>query len=154
MNNFNNYNNYTIYTRGIYNPITNEGRWAATITSGEKILKMIRGTESKANITNKNRMELIAIANSLSFFSKFEGINITILCDSQFIANSINLGWYKKWIEKGWIRYKNKPVLNIDVWKYIVDSLSKHDIAINWLQCFSETEIGEKTEQLIVRKGK
>lgn len=141
-------NDYIIYTRGICNPTTNEGRWAAVITNGDKIVKAIKGITPK---TNKNRMELVAIANSLSLFkSSKEKENIIILSDSQFITNAINRGWYGNWAAKGWKSYKGKVVWNSDVWEYIVKSLKMHTVDIRWLQDFSQTDFGQRTEQLLL----
>ena len=135
-------NNVQIYTKGEVIEGGN-GRWSAVIV-GENFYKEISGA---AHNTDKNRMELVAIANALSTIK--EESSIFILSDSQFVVNGFNRGWIANWKSNGWVRGQNQKVFNIDVLDYILNASKKHSISFRWLQDFSMVNESRRAEELI-----
>ena len=133
-------NNVRIYTRGKVKE--NNGRWGAVIV-GENLYKEISGI---VRSTDKNRMELVAIANALSTIK--EESTVFVLSDSQFVVNGFNRGWVANWKSNGWVRGQNKKVFNVDVLDYILNAEKKHTIIFRWLQDFSISEESRRAEFL------
>ena len=83
----------------------------------------------KEKITTNNKMELTAFLKALEHAINTEEKNISIYTDSAYIANCINLGWYKSWIKNArngrWLKSNKQPVKNQDYWEQIVDLYNK-----------------------------
>jgi ribonuclease HI len=80
--------NYIAYCDGSYQPKINTGGWASIILKDKKIIKKLYyGLKDSTN----NRMELMAVIETLKYFK--DPVNITIYSDSQYVVNSVMLGW-------------------------------------------------------------
>ena len=80
-----------IFTDGACSGNPGPGGWGAVLRyNGHE--KEISGGE--ANTTN-NRMELSAVINALALLK--EPCKVTLYSDSQYVCNSLKLGWDKKW---------------------------------------------------------
>ena len=117
------------------------------VTVADVSLPCLTLTSGTAHNTDKNRMELVAIANALSTIK--EESSIFILSDSQFVVNGFNRGWIANWKSNGWVRGKNQKVFNIDVLDYILNASKKHSISFRWLQDFSMVNESRRAEELI-----
>ena len=113
-----------VYTDGACSGNPGPGGWAALLIiksdkAKEKIL--LKGGEKH---TTNNRMELIAIAESLEFikknFNKFES-EVRVYSDSSYAVSSVNSGSLSKWMINGWKTSKDTDVSNKDIWERIVE---------------------------------
>ncbi len=89
-----------IYTDGAYSSTLQQGGVGLIfLRDGHKVLEWSKGFKNTTN----NRCELSAVIIALNAISKpFD--SITIYSDSQYVINSINLGWQRK--------------KNIQLWEY------------------------------------
>ncbi len=99
-------------------------------------------------LTTNNRMELMAVIRAL------EALNtrcaVTLYTDSRYVADSINLGWAKRWRANGWRKNKSEPALNPDLWERVLDLLEQHDVRVVWVRGHAGTPENERCDQLSV----
>lgn len=71
-----------------------------------------------------NRMELYAALEGLWYctdhFHSDNELKIEVYTDSAYLHNCKNQGWYKKWVQNGWISSNRQPVANKDLWEYLI----------------------------------
>lgn len=133
-----------IYTDGACSGNPGPGGWGAVLRFGEHE-REISGGESK---TTNNRMELSAVINALKVLN--QPCDIVLCSDSKYVCDAIEKGWLKKWQANNWIRNKNNPVLNSDLWKQLVELLSKHTIHIKWVKGHAGHPENERCDSLAV----
>ena len=75
--------------------------------------------------TTINRTGILACIESLKHLVRPCNVNITI--NSNFIHNSINQQWYKRWIADGKNK-KGEPANNIDLWKELSALIKHHEL--------------------------
>lgn len=107
-----------VYTDGACSGNPGPGGWAALllIKKGDKKDKiLLKGGEKH---TTNNRMELLAIVESMKFINKniTQEVSIEIYSDSAYVINPINNGWLKGWAKNGWRTTKQTDVVNKDLW--------------------------------------
>lgn len=70
--------------------------------------------------TKIGRMESMALLYAIMEVDKsFDG-TLTIYSDSQYVVNSINMGWARRWKEEGWFGRKN-----VDIWRGILHEIDE-----------------------------
>lgn len=110
------------------------GGWGATFfegdIDGESVL--LEASSKGYKHTTNNRMELLGVIEPLSALK--EKCDVTVITDSQYIANAINQGWLNNWIKKGWKTAGKKPVKNQDLWNKLIHLLNKHKITMRWVR--------------------
>ena len=119
-----------VYTDGACSGNPGPGGWAALllIKKGEKKDKiLLKGGEKH---TTNNRMELLAVIESMKFIHKniAQVANIEIYSDSAYVINPINNGWLKGWARNGWVTTKRTDIVNKDLWLEFIatdDELNK-----------------------------
>ena len=76
-----------------------------------------------AGATN-NRMELYAALEGLWYcvdhFSEDNELYVDVYTDSAYLHNCMRAGWYKKWVQNGWINSGRQPVANKDLWEALI----------------------------------
>ena len=124
---------FECWTDGSYQPSTDTGGWAVIITKNKDVIKKLyRGYKHTTN----NRMELLGVLECLKFFETPE--KITIYSDSQYVVNSINNKHVFKWITENDLSKKN-----LDLWKQIIDNISKHQVKFVWVKGHNKNEFNE-----------
>ncbi len=117
---------------------------------GYGIVLIYNGHEKEVNkgftLTTNNRMELMAVVDALDMLK--EKCNIKLYSDSKYVVDAINKGWLKNWILKNWIRGKNNPVSNTDLWKKLVPLLDKHNIEFIWVKGHANNKYNERCDEL------
>lgn len=73
--------------------------------------------------TTVGRMEIMAVLYLLDSMPKDEDIDLIIYSDSQYVVNSFEAGWLKKWSKNGW-KNTSGDVKNQDLWKRILSIVS------------------------------
>ena len=144
---------FEVYTDGTQLGDVKVGGWASIIKrSTSKRDVVIRGADID---TTSNRMELIAVIESIEYIKKsYSDIDkITIYSDSRYVVNGVT-EWLPKWIENGWRKADNKELLNRDLWvKYCVIS---HNINIeyNWIKAHNGHTENTKVDKLASKEAK
>ncbi len=104
--------------------------------------------------TTNNRMELLAVIETLNF-CKNNNINfVRIYTDSQLIAKAINEDWITRWVHNGWKTSSKQDVLNIDLWKQLLHFTKFVQFEIVWVQGHSGNELNEKADKIAKKKAK
>lgn len=117
--------NISIYTDGACSGNPGPGGWAALLLIRNIDLDMkekvvVKGGEK---YSTNNRMELIAVIESLKFVYKNlkdYKFDIRIYSDSSYIIDSINKGSLVNWQSNGWKTTKNTDVVNKDLWEKLI----------------------------------
>ena len=112
----------TIYTDSACSGNPGPGGWGAVLIYGENELQI---SGSDASTTN-NRMEMTAAIEALSRLK--EPCEVTLYSDSSYLINAFNNHWLESWISRGWVKSDKKPVLNIELWKKLLELCDMHEI--------------------------
>lgn len=128
-----------IFTDGSSRGNPGPGGWGAIIKfktlEGEQV-KELGGREE--NTTN-NRMEMTAVIEALYFLSKIKSKNpVVVYSDSSYVVNGASK-WAFGWEKNGWKTKDGGEVLNIDLWKKLID-LAKN-FEIKWQQIAGHSDI-------------
>lgn len=99
-------------------------------------------------LTTNNRMELMAVIRALEALNK--RCAVTLHTDSRYVADSITLGWAKRWRANGWRKNKSEPALNPDLWERVLDLLEQHEVHVLWVRGHAGDPENERCDQLSV----
>lgn len=102
--------------------------------------------------TTNNRMEILAAIIGLE--SLKEKCRVTLYTDSQYVVNSIEKGWSKKWRANGWMRNNIEPALNADLWARLLKLCEVHDVNFVWVRGHAGNPENERCDQLAVDAAK
>lgn len=128
----------TIYTDGSCDLSKRIGGWAAILIDSSGREKVVKGSYENAT---SNRMELMAVLQSLFLLSKPE--KIKIITDSKYVEESVNKGWLERWIKDDEIE---RP--HFELWRMLYNLLEIHDITVEWVKGHSGNEYNEKCDKL------
>jgi len=82
--------------------------------------------------TTNNRMELMACIEGLKTLK--QKTSVVVFSDSKYLVDSVNNKWLYGWRNKNWIKSKNKKVLNVDLWKNLLELLEQHEVEFRWVR--------------------
>ena len=131
--------------------LTGSGGWCnyiifSTVMNTHNIISY--GAEK--NTTN-NRMELIAVLESLDWIKKdlLNGIKITIYSDSKYVVNGAN-EWMYKWYKDNFYISNNKKRINYDLWEklYTLIHNFKEYITFQWVKAHSTCEYNNLVDNI------
>ncbi len=105
--------------------------------------KEISGGEA---VTTNNRMELMAAIVGLSALK--EPCEVLLYSDSQYLINGIELGWAKKWQAAGWMRNKQEPAKNADLWQKLLELMKIHKVRLQWVRGHDGHPENERCDKL------
>lgn len=137
-----------IFTDGACLGNPGAGGYGVILRYGGKEKELSEGFKDTTN----NRMELLAAITGLK--SLKEKCSVTIYTDSQYLKNGIENGWAKKWRANGWMRNKNEPALNPDLWKQLLDLVEFHDVKIIWVKGHAGHPENERCDFLATQAAK
>ena len=130
-----------IYTDGGCDPNPGPGGWAALIlVDGKK--KELSGAEPQ---TTNNRMELTAAIKAL--LSLPAPSKVLLYTDSQYLQRGIT-EWMPKWLLKNW-RGSSGPVLNVDLWKALLEAMKPHQVRWQWVKGHSGNTYNTRVDALV-----
>lgn len=98
--------------------------------------------------TTNNRMEIMGAIKGLEALK--EPCEVTIITDSQYLVNAVELGWARKWKAMGWMRNKKDKALNPDLWDRLLELLSKHKVKFQWVRGHNGHPDNERCDVLAV----
>ncbi|MBV7295533.1 ribonuclease HI [Corynebacterium sp. TAE3-ERU12] len=97
------------------------------------------------NSTN-NRGELTAVAELLEATAHKAEERLEILCDSQYVINSVTK-WMAGWKKKGWKKRNGDPVLNVDLMQRIDAAMAGRDVKFQWVKGHSGNPMNEAADK-------
>lgn len=131
-----------IYTDGACSGNPGIGGWGAVILIPNNEAIQLNGG---SNNTTNNRMELVAVIESLKYFK--ENKKILIFTDSKYVMNGIEI-WIKNWKNNGWKTANKKPVKNKDLWESLDKEIEKHSIEWQWVKGHAGNKNNERADFL------
>ena len=75
---------------------------------------------------------------------------VELWADSQYVVKGLT-EWLDGWKKKGWRRGRNKPVLNVELWKRLDALRDKHDLHAQWVRGHNEHPENERCDRLAVQ---
>lgn len=134
----------TIYTDGASSGNPGPGGFGVILVSGPHRKELSAGFKRTTN----NRMELLAVIVGLEAL-KSEGMEVTVVTDSQYVQKAITEGWLYSWEKKN---FKDKK--NPDLWKRYLKIARKHKVQIKWVRGHNGHPENERCDQLAVAAAK
>lgn len=131
-----------IYTDGgcSYNP--GPGGYGAIIIKHGERSEISGGFKHTTN----NRMELMACIMALKDIEP--DLSVVVHSDSQYVVNGITKGWADTWRSKGWMRNKNEPAENYDLWEQLLDACEPLKVRFVWVKGHAGHEENERCDEL------
>lgn len=133
-----------IFTDGACKGNPGPGGYAALLVYGDKKRQISGGFR----LTTNNRMELLAAIMGLEFLRY--PCKVTLWTDSKYLADSVTLGWAKRWRAKGWVLKSGEKAANIDLWIRLLDLLDKHKVEFRWVKGHAGHDENELVDGLSV----
>lgn len=133
-----------IYTDGACSGNPGPGGFGAVMKYKDQRKELAQGYK----LTTNNRMELLGIIVALESLKK-ENSEVEVYSDSQYVVNSINLGWVYGWVKKG---FKDKA--NPDLWKRFLLIHKKHNIKFIWVKGHASNKENNRCDELAVAASK
>lgn len=131
-----------IYTDGgaLNNP--GPGGYGVVITNKGKSKELSKGFR----LTTNNRMELLACIEGLKAVPT--GETIVLYSDSKYVVDGITKGWAKRWRDNGWMRTKNEPAINADLWSKLLKLNEKRKVTYCWVKGHAGIDGNERCDVL------
>ena len=136
-----------IYTDGACSGNPGAGGWGTILVYKGKEKEMSGGAPETTN----NRMELTAVIEGLKALK--ETCKVTVVTDSQYVANGINLGWAKSWKENNWRKKDRKPALNPELWEELLSLIDKHEVTVEWVRGHDGHPENERCDKMAVAES-
>ena len=137
----------TVFTDGACSGNPGPGGWGAILRFGEHE-KELSGGEAE---TTNNRMELSAVIAALSALK--EPCRVTVVTDSKYVSDAVNLGWAEGWRKKGWKRAGGAPAQNPDLWEKLLSLLKVHEVKFVWVKGHDGHPENERCDRLAVAES-
>ena len=132
----------TIFCDGGCRPNPGNGGWGAILRYGE-VEKELSGAEPD---TTNNRMELTAVTRALEALKV--PCDVTIVTDSEYLANAFRQNWIGKWKKNGWKTASKDPVKNQDLWIVLDALIAKHNVKWEWTKGHAGHAENERCDEL------
>lgn len=133
-----------LYTDGACSGNPGPGGYGAILSYNNHEKEISGGLRNTTN----NRMEILAVIKGLQLLK--EPCEVTVVTDSQYVANAIGKGWAKKWRAQGWMRNKKDPALNPDLWEQLLALCDTHRVSFEWVRGHNGHPMNERCDQLAV----
>lgn len=134
----------SIYTDGscLNNP--GPGGWAAILTlEGSEHRREISGGY---RLTTNNRMEILAAAKGLQALN--QPCEVSLYTDSKYLRDAVEKKWLASWQKNSWRKADRKPVLNVDLWKLLLEAMRPHAVEVRWIKGHAGHPANERCDQL------
>lgn len=135
-----------IFTDGACSGNPGAGGWGAVLRFGAHEKELSGGDPDTTN----NRMELTAVIMALRALK--QPCQVTLTTDSKYVADSVSKGWVYGWQKKGWMRTKNEPAKNADLWQELLALLKIHDVTFCWVKGHAGHPENERCDTLAVNE--
>lgn len=98
--------------------------------------------------TTNNRMELMGVIVGLEALNK--PCDVEIISDSKYVIEAFNQKWIDNWIKNGWRKSDKKPVLNVDLWKRLLEAKKDHNVIFTWVKGHEGHPENERCDKMAV----
>ena len=88
----------------------------------------------------------MAVLDLLRATAHLPGEDLRILCDSQYVINSITK-WMPGWKRKGWRKADGKPVLNVELLKELDRELAGRTYTFEWVKGHAGHSLNEAADE-------
>src|SRR5690349_9399349 len=133
-----------VWTDGACSGNPGPGGWAWATEDG-------RRDSGGAPSTTNQRMEIQAALEAVTSL----GGPLVVVSDSTYVVNCFRDGWWRGWLERGWVNSAKKPVANRDLWEPLVDSVrSQGTISFRWVKGHSGDPMNDLVDALAVEAGR
>lgn len=129
----------TIYTDGSSRGNPGPGGYGTILIAGTHRKELSQGYRHTTN----NRMELMAVIAGLQALKKV-GINVTVYSDSQYVVNSVEKGWLKKWISTNFAGGKK----NKDLWLLYYSLAKNFTMKFIWVKGHANNPLNNRCDEL------
>ena len=136
-----------IYTDGACSGNPGPGGWG-TILDYKGRQKELSGGERQ---TTNNRMELTAVIEGLKALR--EKCIVTVITDSKYVSDGINLGWARSWKANNWRKQDKKPALNPELWDELLSLIDNHVVTVKWIKGHAGHPENERCDKLAVAQS-
>ena len=136
-----------IYTDGACSGNPGPGGWG-TILDYKGRQKELSGGERQ---TTNNRMELTAVIEGLKALK--EKCIVTVITDSKYVSDGINLGWARSWKANNWRKKDKKPALNSELWDELLSLIDSHVVTVKWIKGHAGHPENERCDKLAVAQS-
>ena len=59
---------------------------------------------------------------------------VTVISDSKYVTDAFNKNWVDNWLKNNWKTAGKKDVMNVDLWKRLLDAKEKHNVSFVWVK--------------------
>ena len=131
-----------LYTDGACSGNPGVGGWGAVLMykSSEKRISGANGA------TTNNRMEVTAVIEGLKCLK--EPCEVEVYSDSAYTVNAFVNGWVDEWIKNGFRKADNKPVLNDDLWRELLELTAIHRVKFFKVKGHADNEYNNICDKL------
>lgn len=136
-----------IYTDGACSGNPGPGGWGAVLEYNGRRKELSGG---EPNTTN-NRMELTAAIKALEVLK--EQCRVVITSDSKYLVDAVEKGWAVSWRKRGWMRGRNQPAQNPDLWERLLGLLELHEVSFVWIKGHNGHIENERCDELAVSEA-
>ena len=136
-----------IYTDGACSGNPGPGGWG-TILDYKGRQKELSGGERQ---TTNNRMELTAVIEGLKALR--EKCIVTVITDSKYVSDGINLGWARSWKANNRRKKDKKPALNPELWDELLSLIDSHVVTVKWIKGHAGHPENERCDKLAVAQS-
>ena len=133
----------TIFCDGGAAPNPGAGAWAAILRFKDTEKELSGGEE----MTTNNRMEITALTRAMEALKV--PCDVTVVTDSQYLADAFRQHWIEKWKRNGWKTASKQPVKNQDLWITLDALIAKHNVTWEWTRGHSGHVENERCDALV-----
>ena len=137
----------TIFTDGACSGNPGPGGWGTILDYNGRRKELSGGEKSTTN----NRMELTAVIEGLKALK--EKCKVTVITDSKYVSDGINLGWARGWKANNWRKKNKKPALNPELWDELLMLIDNHVVTIKWIKGHAGHPENERCDRLAVAQS-
>lgn len=98
--------------------------------------------------TTNNRMEIYGAIVALEALN--EPCKVVLRSDSSYLVNAVSKGWLRRWKRSNWVKADKEPVVNIDLWKRMLELLEQHRVQFEWVRGHADNPENNRCDQLAV----
>ncbi len=131
-----------LYTDGACSVNPGVGGWGVVL-SFNGFEKQFSGAEAD---TTNNRMELKAVIEGLKRLK--EPCEVEVYSDSAYVVNAFQNNWIYGWEKSGYKKSDNKPVLNDDLWRELLQLTREHSVKFIKVKGHADNEYNNLCDKL------
>jgi ribonuclease HI len=134
--------NVTVYTDGACSGNPGPGGYGTVLIYNAHRKEISKGFKQTTN----NRMEISGVIAGLEALR--EPCAVTLYSDSRYVVDAIKKGWARRWRANGWMRNKEEPALNADLWEKLLPLLEKHRVKFKCVKGHAGNKENERCDEL------